>query len=395
MDTYASKHQRLLQSCGQEQPSIISIINVSGRDRGSKLYVAPKGNKDSCEQPQVNPSSYRTAMTYSKNAPPHPYVIPPRFQKQYAAPASHPQPPTESHLHIDQHKSQTLPTPTEPMSHHDTQPLGVKLGSHMQTLKTPSEPPKRPPGLHSPAGRGVALPVPSINVSLPPPSEAKKWARKERSSGPEFSVAELEAVTIEPETPEPSISSMSSSSVKLPSVRGRLRSSTPKPSMGDSTAPTPSKLVTDTKISSTSGKDEMCRKWFVGICPRGRWCHYAHTIIPTNLTCNLWLNGGCNRPQCPFAHKHQSSDDPVSNQLSAQNDDPQDVAQVADGPVKDQPPVRNGNVHKRIPSNRTCHRWLRGECSRSSCLFMHEHQSSDSSVRNQPPVQNSDPRDFE
>lgn len=45
MDTYASKHQRLLQSCGQEQPSITSIINVSGRDRGSKLYVAPKGNK--------------------------------------------------------------------------------------------------------------------------------------------------------------------------------------------------------------------------------------------------------------------------------------------------------------------------------------------------------------
>ncbi|KAG1805236.1 hypothetical protein EV424DRAFT_1351150 [Suillus variegatus] len=79
------------------------------------------------------------------------------------------------------------------------------------------------------------------------------------------------------------------------------------------------------------------------------WCHYAHTIIPTNLTCKLWLNGECNRPQCPFAHKHQSSDDPVSNQLSAQNDDPQDVAQVADGPVKDQPPVRNGNVHKRIP----------------------------------------------
>ncbi|KAG1793699.1 uncharacterized protein HD556DRAFT_467221 [Suillus plorans] len=185
MDTYASKHQRLLQ------PSITSIINVSGRDRGSKLYVAPKGNKDSCGQPQVGPSSYRTAMPHSKNAQPHPPVIPPRFQKLYAAPtaevtvtciyikaalfaegihigiqssAPHPQPPTEPHLHIDQHKPQTLPTPTEPMSHHDTQPLGVKLGNHMQTLKTPSEPPKRPPGLQSPAGRGVALPVPSINA---------------------------------------------------------------------------------------------------------------------------------------------------------------------------------------------------------------------------------------
>ncbi|KAG2098987.1 uncharacterized protein F5147DRAFT_342854 [Suillus discolor] len=243
MDTYASKHQRL-QSCGQEQPSIGSIINVSGRDRGSRLYVAPKGNKDSCGQPQVNPSSYRTAMAYSKNPQPHPHVIPPRLLKLYPAPtgkpnpsfnhstspqqqcipvsstcgritntnsfivdsplsshqkpqspasildlkaalsaegihigiqssASHPQPPTEPHLRIDQHKSQTLPTPTESMSHHDTQPLGVKLGGHMQTLNSPSEAPKRPPGLQSPAGRGVALPMPSINVSLPPPSKAK------------------------------------------------------------------------------------------------------------------------------------------------------------------------------------------------------------------------------
>ncbi|KAG1854756.1 hypothetical protein C8R48DRAFT_318730 [Suillus tomentosus] len=374
MDTYASKHQRLLQSCGQEQPSITSIINVSGRDRGSKLYVAPKGNKDSCGQPQVNPSSYRTAMAYSKNAQPHPPVIPPRFQKLYAAPtgkpnpsldystspkqpcipvsstcgripltnssivdsrlssqqksqspapifdikaalfaegihigiqssASHPQPPTEPHLRIDQHTSQTLPTPTEPMSHHDTQPLGVKLGSHMQTLNTPSEPPKRPPGLQSPAGRGVALPMPSINISLPPPSKAKKWARKERSSGPECPVAELEAVTIKPETPEPSISS---SSVKLPSVRGRSRSSSPKPSIGGSTAPTSSNLATqDMKSPTTSSKDEMCRKWFFRVCDRGRWCPYAHTIIPTNLTCKLWLNGECNRRQCPFAHKHQ------------------------------------------------------------------------------------------
>ncbi|KAG2059933.1 hypothetical protein BDR06DRAFT_614328 [Suillus hirtellus] len=86
---------------------------------------------------------------------------------------SHPQPPTEPHLHIDQHKSQTLSTPTELMSHHDIQSLGVKLGSHMQTLNTPSEPPRRPPGLQSPAGRGVALPMPSVNVSLPPPSKAK------------------------------------------------------------------------------------------------------------------------------------------------------------------------------------------------------------------------------
>ncbi|KAG1831142.1 hypothetical protein EV424DRAFT_1534651 [Suillus variegatus] len=417
MDTYASKHQRLLQSCGQEQPSITSIINVSGRDKGSKLYVAPKGNKDSYGRSQVNPSSYRTAITHSKNAPPHPCVIPPRFQKQHAAPmgkpnpsfdhstspkqqcipvsstcgritdtnsfivdsplsshqksqspapildikaalfaegihigiqssASHPQPPTEPHLHIDQHKSQTLPTPTEPTSHHDIQPLGVKLGSHMQILNTSSEPPKRPPGLQSPAGRGVALPMPSVNVSLPPPSKAKKWARKERSSGPECSVAELEAVTIKPETPEPSISS---SSVKLPSVRERSRSSSPKPSIGESTAPTSSNLATqDMKSPTTSSKDEMCRKWFFRVCDRGRWCPYAHTIIPTNLTCKLWLNGECNRRQCPFAHKHQSSNGPVSNQLPAQNDDPQDAVQVADGPVKDQPSVRNGNVRDSV-----------------------------------------------
>ncbi|KAG1884347.1 hypothetical protein F4604DRAFT_204693 [Suillus subluteus] len=257
-DTYASKHQRHLPSCGQEQPSI-TPITVSDHNRGSQLYVAPKGNEDSC---QVHPSSCRTSMAHPQSDKPHPYVMPPRFLKQQAASmgkpnpsldysafpkqlcnpvtstcgrrpdtssfvvdlpslthqnphspepmldikaalsaegihigiqpsTSHPQPPTETHPHIDQvrfnysfvrkhslvlikHTLQTLPTAAAPMSHHDTlRPLGVTSGDHMQTLKTPAEPPKRPPGLQSPAGRGVALPVASIHVSLPPPSKAK------------------------------------------------------------------------------------------------------------------------------------------------------------------------------------------------------------------------------
>ncbi|KAG1778147.1 hypothetical protein EV702DRAFT_189312 [Suillus placidus] len=231
------------------------------------------------------------------------------------------------------------------MSHHDTlQPLGVTPGGHLQTLNTPCEPPKRPPGLHSPVGRGVALPVASIHVSLPPPSKAKKWARKEQLSGPEFSVGDLEPVTIKPDTPEPSISSISPNSIKLPSVQGGLRPSSPKPSLRESTASTPSNSATDTRSLSTSGKDEMCRKWFVGICGRGRWCPYAHKRIPSNLTCKRWLSGECTRSQCPFVHEHQSSDSSDRNQPPVRNGDTQDVVQVADGPVQDQPPIRNGNT---------------------------------------------------
>ncbi|KAG2098982.1 uncharacterized protein F5147DRAFT_342796 [Suillus discolor] len=147
----------------------------------------------------------------------------------------------------------------------------------------------------------------------------QKWARKERSSGPECSVAELEAVTIKPETPEPSISS---SSVKLPSVRERSRSSSPKPSIGESTAPTSSNLAKqDTRDSSTSGKDEMCRDWLAGVCTRTR-CSRAHKRIPSNLTCHRWLRGECSRSSCLFMHEHQSSDGSVRNQPPVQNSDP-------------------------------------------------------------------------
>lgn len=50
-------------------------------------------------------------------------------------------------------------------------------------------------------------------------------------------------------------------------------------------------------------------------------------------------------------------------------------------------------AHKIIPSNLTCHKWLRGECTRSQCPFVHERQSSNSSVGNQPIERNGDSRD--
>ncbi|KAG1744200.1 hypothetical protein EDB19DRAFT_529744 [Suillus lakei] len=238
------------------------------------------------------------------------------------------------------------------MSHHDTlRPLGVTPGGHIQTLNRPSESPKRPPGLQSPADRGVALPVASIRVSLPPPSKAKERTRKEQSFVPEISAADIDTVTIKPDTPEPSISPISSNSVKLPSVRGGLQPSSPKPSIGESTAPIPPNSATDTKSSSTSGKVEMCRDWFVGVCIRRR-CPRAHEIIPTNLTCHRWLRGECARSQCPFVHERQSSDGSVSNQLPVRNGHTRGVVQVADRPVKDQPPVRNGNTRVGVQAGR-------------------------------------------
>ncbi|KAG0702145.1 hypothetical protein DFH29DRAFT_923349 [Suillus ampliporus] len=65
----------------------------------------------------------------------------------------------------------------------------------------------------------------------------------------------------------------------------------------------------ETRNSSTSRKDEMCRKWFTGSCVR-KWCPYAHKIIPSNLTCNLWLLAKCTRKQCPFVHERQASSTP-------------------------------------------------------------------------------------
>lgn len=399
MDTHASKHQRRLQSCGQEQPSI-TPITVSDHNKGSQLYVAPKGNlEDSCGQPQVHPSSCRTSMAHSQSAKPHPYVTPPRFLKQQAASMGKPNPsldystfpkqlrnpvtstcgqrpdtnpfivdsPSLTHqippplepmldikaalsaqgIHIGiQPSTSHLQPPTEPHPHIDQvrfnyRPLGATSGDHMNTLTTPSELPKRPPGLQSPAGRGVALPVASIHVSLPPPSKAKKLIRKTQSSGPEFSVTDLELVTVKPATPEPVISPISSNSVKLPFVRGGP--SSPKSSLGESTTPTPLNSATDTRSSSTSGMDEMCRNWFAGFCTR-KQCPRAHERIPTNLTCYRWLRGECTRLWCPFVHERQSSDTSVKNQPPVLNGDSRDVVQVADGPVKDQPLIRHGNT---------------------------------------------------
>lgn len=462
MDTHASKHQRRLQSCGQEQPSI-TPITVSDHNKGSQLYVAPKGNlEDSCGQPQVHPSSCRTSMAHSQSAKPHPYVTPPRFLKQQAASmgkpnpsldystfpkqlrnpvtstcgqrpdtnpfivdspslthqippplepmldikaalsaqgihigirpsTSHPQPPTEPHPHIDQHILPTLPTAAAPMSHHDTLlPLGATSGDHMNTLNTPSEAPKRPPGLQSPADRGVALSVASIHVSLPPPSKANERTRKENSreaSRPEISVADLEPVTIKPETPQPPISPISLNSVKLPSVRGGLRPSSPKPSLGESTVPMPSNSATqDTRSSSTSGNHEMCRKWFIGLCDRGRWCYYAHKIIPTNLTCKLWLNGECTWQPCPFAHEHQSSESPVSNQPPVRNGDIRDVVQIADGPIKDQPPIRNGSTRDGV---QVPERPIKDKSPVRTCTTRDSVQVPADPVKDQPPVRNS------
>ncbi|KAG2356924.1 hypothetical protein BDR07DRAFT_412112 [Suillus spraguei] len=71
MNTHTSKHQRHLQSCGQEQPSI-TPITVSGHNKGSQSYVAPK------------------ATAHSKNTQLAFRNIPPRLQKQYAAPVGKP-----------------------------------------------------------------------------------------------------------------------------------------------------------------------------------------------------------------------------------------------------------------------------------------------------------------
>ncbi|KAG2747512.1 hypothetical protein P692DRAFT_20565948 [Suillus brevipes Sb2] len=258
------------------------------------------------------------------------------------------------------------------MSHHEIlQPLGVSPGGHMQMLNTPSEPPKRPPGLHSPAGRGVALPVASVRVSLPSPSKVKKRARKENgneASRPEISVADLEPVTIKPEPPKPPISPISLISVKLPSIRGGLRPSSPKPSLRESTALLPSNSAThQTRRSLTSGEYEMCRKWFVGICDRGERCPYAHKIIPSNLTCKLWLGGQCTRVQCPFVHKHQSYDDSVIGTQPPVRKDTRDCVQVLDGPVKDQPSVQTCNTRDGM-------------------------QVPDCSAKDQPPVRNGNTR---
>lgn len=433
-DAYAAKHQRHLQSYGQEQPSITPIA-VTGHNKGLQLYVAPKGN-------EVHRAGRRASMSPSPNAKLQPRVIPPRLQKHYAASMGKPNPSLDnstfhkqlcipvssacgprprmnpsivdsplltrqnphspvpildikaalsaqgihigissSTLHprslIDQvephpHIDQTPPTLAAPMSHHDIlQPLGVSPGGHMQTLNTPSEPPKRPPGLHSPAGRGAALPAASAHVCLPSPSKAKEQARKENgheASRPEISVADLEPVTIKPEPFKPPISPTSMISVKLPSVRGGSRPSSPKLSLKESTALLPSNSATDTRSSPTLGKDEMCRKWFIGFCDRGRRCPYAHKIIPSNLTCHHWLRGECTRSQCPFVHEHQSSDSSVRNQPPERNGDSRDAMQVLDGPVRDQPSVRTCNTQDGM-------------------------QVSDRPAKDQPPVRNDNTRD--
>lgn len=406
MNTHTSKHQRHLQSCGQEQPSI-TPITVSGHNKGSQSYVAPKGNEDSCGQLQIYPSNCRTATAHSKNTQLAFRNIPPRLQKQYAAPVgkpnicldhstlskqlcnpvsstpgpkpdansfivdspllTHPNPhPPElisdikaalsaEGIHIgvrsstpqtqtpQPHIDKTPPTAPAPMSRHDTlRPSGVTPGDHIRALNTPAEP-QRPPGLQSPVGRGVALPVASIHVSLPPPSRTNKRTPKEnchQASRPEISVTDLETVTIKSETPKPPNSPNSLNNVKLPAVRGKLRSSSPKPSLGESTAPSNS-AMRNTRNLSTSGKDEMCRDWCFSVCDRDMECPYAHKIIPINRPCTRRLGGECARLECPFVHKRQSSD---SDQPPVRNGDTRDIVRVPDGPVRDQPLVRTCNT---------------------------------------------------
>lgn len=98
-DAYTAKNQRHLQSYPQEQPSI-TPITVAGHDKGPQLYVAPKRNEvhllahftalysinSIFGQSQVHRAGYRASMSPSPNAKLPPRVIPPRLQKQYAAP---------------------------------------------------------------------------------------------------------------------------------------------------------------------------------------------------------------------------------------------------------------------------------------------------------------------
>ncbi|KAG2143514.1 uncharacterized protein EDB93DRAFT_577716 [Suillus bovinus] len=64
------------------------------------------------------------------------------------------------------------------------------------------------------------------------------------------------------------------------------------------------------------------------------------------------------------------------------------------GLVVSVPAASAPRAHKLIPTNLTCRLWrFRGECTRSQCPFAHERQSPDSSLRNQPPVKNGNPRD--
>lgn len=409
MNTHTSKHQRHPQSCGQEQPSITPITvsghnkgsqyvaPKGNEDSCGQLQVYPSNcrtatvhsknaqlppcnipprlqkqhaasvgkpnisldhstlSKQLCNPVSSTPGRKPNTNSFIFDSPlltdpnPHPPELISDIKAALSAEGIHigarSSTPQTQTLTKPPHIDKTLPAAAAPMSHHDTlRPSGVTPGDHIRALNTLSEP-QRPPGLQSPAGRGVALPVTSIHVSLPPPSRTNKRTPRENShqaSRPEISVADPETVSIQSEIPKPLNSPISLNNVKLPAVSGGLRSSSPKPSLGGSTAL--SNSATDARSSSTSGKDEMCRRWFAGTCHRGRWCSYAHKKIPTDLTCRRWLSGECTRTECPFAHKHQSSDSPVSDQSPVQNGDTRDVARVPDSPVRDQPLVRSCNA---------------------------------------------------
>ncbi|KAG1738130.1 uncharacterized protein EDB91DRAFT_466050 [Suillus paluster] len=95
----------------------------------------------------------------------------------------------EPRLHVNKHTLPTGPTPPTPaalMSPHvddpcvqkeSPRPLRDNPDVKMRALSGPNappEPPKRPPGLQSPAVRsGTLVPALSVRVSLPPPSKAK------------------------------------------------------------------------------------------------------------------------------------------------------------------------------------------------------------------------------
>ncbi|KAG0697907.1 hypothetical protein DFH29DRAFT_129120 [Suillus ampliporus] len=241
-------------------------------------------------------------------------------------------------------------------------------------------------------------------------------ARCPKLYGPEISVVGPETVTIIPDAPEPPILPITSSSVKLPPVQERLQPSSLPPTLKESSSPMQSNTaMDDTRSSSASGKDEMCRKWFVGLCDKKR-CYYAHRKIPSNLTCHLWLLGKCTRSQCPFVHEHQGSHDPAIQIGDTQEVVDRDSSQPASSgtsrsaesmtPVPSATESRDTQRASQVASNnglsecaqrktpskpdgphtkQVCRHGLRGRCKRSPCPCLTERPPNDNiSTTNTP-----------
>ncbi|KAG2152752.1 hypothetical protein DEU56DRAFT_514050 [Suillus clintonianus] len=83
---YVPQRQKHLQSYAQEQPPITPITGiVPSNNRGPQRHGASIGKKDSNGQLRVPPPYHRAASTCFPN-----YQLPPRLQKQYAAPMGEP-----------------------------------------------------------------------------------------------------------------------------------------------------------------------------------------------------------------------------------------------------------------------------------------------------------------